>query len=57
VREAQGDSLQHIGSISFDSPDHIAIVMHDYRWRLGLAPGEARYDSTGSPCRKIAPPM
>jgi len=30
---------------SFDNPDHVAIVMHDYRWRLGLAPGEARYDS------------
>src|SRR5579875_1378461 len=29
---------------SFDNPDHVAIVMHDYRWRLGLAPGEARYD-------------
>ena len=30
---------------SFDNPDHVAIVMHDYRWRLGLAPGEARYDA------------
>lgn len=29
---------------SFENPDHVAIVMHDYRWRLGLAPGEARYD-------------
>lgn len=29
---------------SFDNPDHVAIVMHDYRWRLGLASGEARYD-------------
>jgi pimeloyl-ACP methyl ester carboxylesterase len=29
---------------SFDNPDHVALVMHDYRWRLGLAPGEARYD-------------
>jgi len=29
---------------SFDSPDHVAIVIHNYRWRLGLAPGEAKYD-------------
>lgn len=29
---------------SFDNPDHVAIVIHDYRWRLGLAPGEAKYD-------------
>ncbi|HEX6806949.1 MAG TPA: alpha/beta hydrolase [Gemmatimonadaceae bacterium] len=29
---------------SFDNPDHVAIVIHDYRWRLGLADGEAKYD-------------
>jgi len=29
---------------SFNNPDHVAIVIHDYRWRLGLAPGEAKYD-------------
>jgi pimeloyl-ACP methyl ester carboxylesterase len=29
---------------SFDNPDYVAIVIHNYRWRLGLAPGEARYD-------------
>jgi pimeloyl-ACP methyl ester carboxylesterase len=29
---------------SFDNPDHVDIVIHNYRWRLGLAPGEARYD-------------
>jgi pimeloyl-ACP methyl ester carboxylesterase len=29
---------------SFDNPDHVAIVIHNYRWRLGLAPGEARFD-------------
>jgi pimeloyl-ACP methyl ester carboxylesterase len=31
-------------SASFNNPDHVAIVMHDYRWRLGLADGERRYD-------------
>jgi len=29
---------------SFDNPDHVAIVIHNYRWRLSLAEGEARYD-------------
>ncbi len=29
---------------SFDNPDHVAIVVHNYRWRLGLARGEPRYD-------------
>ncbi len=29
---------------SFSNPDHVDIVMHDYRWRLGLADGERRYD-------------
>ncbi|GLU32840.1 alpha/beta hydrolase [Trinickia caryophylli] len=29
---------------SFDNPDHVAVVIHNYRWRLGLAQGEPRYD-------------
>jgi pimeloyl-ACP methyl ester carboxylesterase len=29
---------------SFDNPDHVGIVIHNYRWRLGLAEGEPRYD-------------
>ena len=29
---------------SFDNPDHVSIVVHNYRWRLGLAEGEAKYD-------------
>jgi pimeloyl-ACP methyl ester carboxylesterase len=29
---------------AFDNPDHVAIVIHNYRWRLDLAKGEARYD-------------
>src|SRR5437660_394940 len=28
---------------AFDNPDHVAIVIHNYRWRIGLAEGEARY--------------
>ena len=29
---------------SFDNPDHVDIVIHNYRWRLGLAKGESKYD-------------
>jgi pimeloyl-ACP methyl ester carboxylesterase len=29
---------------SFNNPDHVDIVIHNYRWRLGLAKGEAQYD-------------
>jgi len=29
---------------SFDNPDHVAIVIHNYRWRIGLAKGEPKYD-------------
>jgi pimeloyl-ACP methyl ester carboxylesterase len=29
---------------SFDNPDHVAIVIHNYRWRIGVAEGESKYD-------------
>jgi len=29
---------------SFDNPDHVQIVVHNYRWRLSLAEGERQYD-------------
>jgi len=29
---------------AFDNPDHVSIVIHNYRWRLGLVEGESRYD-------------
>jgi pimeloyl-ACP methyl ester carboxylesterase len=29
---------------SLDNRDHVAIAIHNYRWRLGLAEGEAKYD-------------
>jgi pimeloyl-ACP methyl ester carboxylesterase len=28
---------------SFDNPDHVAVVIHNYRWRLGIAEGEPQY--------------
>ena len=29
---------------AFENPDHVRIVIHNYRWRLGLAEGEPKYD-------------
>jgi pimeloyl-ACP methyl ester carboxylesterase len=29
---------------AFDNPDHVAIVIHNYRWRLGLVEGEPQFD-------------
>jgi len=29
---------------AFDNPDHVDIVIHNYRWRLGLAQGEPKFD-------------
>jgi len=29
---------------SFNNPDHVGIVIHNYRWRIGLAEGERKYD-------------
>jgi pimeloyl-ACP methyl ester carboxylesterase len=29
---------------SFNNPDYVAIVIHNYRWRLGLAKGDPQYD-------------
>jgi pimeloyl-ACP methyl ester carboxylesterase len=30
---------------AFENPDHVAIVIHNYRWRMGLAEGEPKYDA------------
>jgi pimeloyl-ACP methyl ester carboxylesterase len=32
-------------AIALANPDHVAITVHNYRWRLGLAEGESRYDA------------
>jgi pimeloyl-ACP methyl ester carboxylesterase len=32
------------GAAALDNPDHVAISIHNYRWRIGLAEGEAKYD-------------
>jgi len=32
-------------AVSFDNPDHVSIVIHNYRWRLALADGEPKYEA------------
>ena len=41
---------------AFDNPDHVAIVIHNYRWRLGLAQGETRYGAVEAKLAE-APPV
>lgn len=38
------DATLDRSAASLDNADHVAIVIHNYRWRLGLAEGEPRYD-------------
>ena len=39
------DATFERSAAAFDNPDHVAIVVHNYRWRLGLADGERKYDA------------
>jgi pimeloyl-ACP methyl ester carboxylesterase len=38
------DATFNRSAAAFDNPDHVAVVIHNYRWRLGLVQGEAKYD-------------
>lgn len=38
------DKTFNRSAVAFDNPDHVAIVIHNYRWRLGLVDGESKYD-------------
>src|SRR5207247_10645606 len=38
------DATFERSAASFNNPDHVSIVIHNYRWRLGLAAGESKYD-------------
>jgi len=38
------DATFNRSAVSFDNADHVAIVIHNYRWRLGLEEGEPKYD-------------
>jgi pimeloyl-ACP methyl ester carboxylesterase len=38
------DATFERSAAAFDNPDHVAVSIHNYRWRLGLAEGEPKYD-------------
>lgn len=38
------DATYARSAAAFENPDHVAVTIHNYRWRLGLANGEPRYD-------------
>jgi pimeloyl-ACP methyl ester carboxylesterase len=38
------DATFERSAAAFDNPDHVDVVIHNYRWRLGLAEGEPKYD-------------
>ena len=38
------DATFNRSAVAFDNPDHVAISIHNYRWRQDLAKGEAKYD-------------
>ena len=38
------DATFERSAAAFDNPDHVAVSIHNYRWRLGLVEGEAKYD-------------
>ena len=43
-RWAFDDATFERTAAALDNPDHVAIVIHNYRWRIGIADGEARFD-------------
>jgi len=50
------DATFERSAAAFANPDHVAIVIHNYRWRLGLAAGEAQYDAVEAKLA-TAPPV
>jgi len=38
------DAMFDRSAVSFENPDHVGIVVHNYRWRLGLVEGELKYN-------------
>jgi len=39
------DATFERSAVAFDNPDHVDIVIHNYRWRLGLAKGDPKFDA------------
>ena len=46
------DATYDRSAAAFDNPDHVAVAIHNYRWRLGLADGERKYDELD---KRLAP--
>jgi pimeloyl-ACP methyl ester carboxylesterase len=46
------DATFQRSAVAFDNPDHVSIVIHNYRWRLGLAAGDPQYDDLESRLQK-----
>jgi pimeloyl-ACP methyl ester carboxylesterase len=44
MKWAFDDATFDRSAAAFNNPDHVAITIHNYRWRLGLAQGESQYD-------------
>jgi pimeloyl-ACP methyl ester carboxylesterase len=38
------DATFDLSATALDNPDHVDVVIHNYRWRIGAAPAESRYD-------------
>jgi len=47
------DSTFERSAKALDNPDQVAITVHNYRWRLGLAQGETRYDPLEAKLAKL----
>jgi pimeloyl-ACP methyl ester carboxylesterase len=39
------DATYDRSAVALENPDHVAITIHNYRWRLGLVEGESKYDA------------
>jgi hypothetical protein len=48
------DATFNRSAASFENPDHVAIVIDNYRWRLGLSAGEPGYSEIEVQLARIA---
>jgi pimeloyl-ACP methyl ester carboxylesterase len=54
-RWAFDDATFARSAAALDNPDHVAITLHNYRWRLGLVEGEAHYDALEKTLAELPP--
>ena len=50
-----GDAIFNRAAESLKNPDHVAITIHNYRWRIDVAPGESKYDDLEKRLAAAAP--